>query len=247
LIFYKKIKDPGVTTLKLKKVKMANMQTRLESFISDNNLDESISDSLIDLVNGCFTDYVEHMSKDWLNLPKPIKQPKITKGEKLDSCSDAESLDDLRGTKCTTTLLNEYCRTHSIRVGGTKKEIAERVWRHLQGEQSDSDLSPKGKSKKTPAKKELHACFACNAKGQPCGIAATEQFNGEWFCFRHQDDSGEIIAKKKNTREPEKVTKPREPKEPKEFEYEPEEVVKVVKKVSKRPVSKKTLELEEEE
>ena len=72
----------------------------------------------------------------------------------------------------------------------------DRVWRHLQGESADNDASPRSKAKKIPAKKEPHACFACNAKGAPCGIAATEQFSEEWFCFRHIDEAQDIINKK---------------------------------------------------
>jgi hypothetical protein len=158
---------------------MANMQNRINQFIESNNLDESATDSLVDLVNGCFKDYIEHMASDWLTVP--IIKPKL---KKLAQCSDAETIDELKGTKCTTNLLSEYCRTNSIRVGGTKKDMAERVWRHLQGESSDSDNSPKSKPRKTPVK-EPHACSSCNAKGAPCGIAATEQVDGKWLCFRH--------------------------------------------------------------
>jgi hypothetical protein len=178
---------------------MANMQIRINEFIASHELDESITDSLIDLINGCFSDYVAHMSKEWLtaNVPaKTTKKAAASKTEKLETAADAESLEQLKSNACTSVILNDYCREHGLRIGGTKKEIAERVWRHLQGEQNDEDTSPRSKPKKVPAKKEQHQCFACNAKGQPCGNAGTEQHSGEWFCFRHIDSAEEIIEKK---------------------------------------------------
>ena len=178
---------------------MANMQIRINEFIATNNLDESVTDSLIELVNGCFSDYVSHMSKEWLTADvsaKPAKKVAAGKGQKLLTASDAESLEQLKSTACTSVTLNDYCRENGLRIGGTKKEIAERVWRHLQGEQNDDDVSPRSKPKKVPAKKEKHQCFACNAKGQPCGISADNEFEGEWFCYKHIDNAEDIIEKR---------------------------------------------------
>ena len=184
---------------------MSNMQTYINEFISTNGLDESVTNSVIDLVNKCFSDYVSHMSAEWLNAEIPAKKTKKTttpaaKVEKLENAADADSLDQLKGPSCTSVVLNDYCRSNELRIGGTKKEIAERVWRHLQGETSENDISPRSKPKKVvPSKKEQHQCFACNVKGQPCGIGATEEHNGNWFCFRHIDSADEIIEKKTPT------------------------------------------------
>jgi hypothetical protein len=179
---------------------MANMQTYINAFVADHELDENITDDLIDLVKKCFTDYISHMSNEWLTAEVPskktIKNKTVKSSDKLENAADAESLEQLKGTTCTSVVLNNYCRDNGVRIGGTKKEIAERVWRHLQGEQLDDDTSPRSKPKKVVAKKEQHACFACNAKGQPCGIAATDQHEGEWFCFRHIDNASEILEAK---------------------------------------------------
>jgi hypothetical protein len=189
---------------------MAKMEDRIDAFISENGLDENIKDALIEVVNGCFSDYVSHMAKEWIATPVPAtkatKKSPAGKAEKLDTAADAESFEQLKSTACTSVMLNDYCREHGLRIGGTKKEIAERVWRHLQGETLDDDISPRSKPKKVPVKKEQHKCFACNSKGQPCGNAGTEEFSGEWFCFRHIDNAEEIIEKKNAPPSPPKAS-----------------------------------------
>ena len=178
------------------------MQIEIDQFIADNNLDASVSDSLIELVNKCFTKYVTQMSSEWLQAEAPVPAKKGTakkgtsKAEKLESVDEAESLEQLVSTACTTTILNDYCRENGLRIGGNKKEIAARVWRHKTDETLDDDISPRSKPKKVVAKKEVHQCFACNAKGQPCGLAADNLHESEWFCFRHIDTADEIIEAK---------------------------------------------------
>ena len=175
------------------------MQTRINEFIATNSLDESVSESLIELVNGCFSDYVSHMSKEWVkdSVPtKPSKKAAATKSEKLESVADAESMEQLKSASCTSAMLNDYCRENKLRIGGSKNDVASRVWRHLHDEQTDDDVSPRSKPKKVVAKKEKHQCFSCNAKGQPCGIAADNEFEGEWFCYRHIDNAEDIIDKR---------------------------------------------------
>ena len=179
------------------------MQIDIDQFIAAHELDASAKEELIDLVNKCFTKYVTHMSSDWLQAEVPILAKKGTakkgtsKAEKLESVDDAESLEQLISTACTTALLSEYCRENGLRIGGNKKDAAGRVWRHKTGETTDDDISPRSKPKKVVAKKEVHQCFACNAKGQPCGLAADNQHDSEWFCFRHIDTADEIIEAKK--------------------------------------------------
>ena len=179
------------------------MQIDIDQFIAAHELDASAKEELIDLVNKCFTKYVTHMSSDWLQAEVHVPSKKGTakkgalKTEKLESIDDAESLEQLISTACTTALLSEYCRENGLRIGGNKKDAAGRVWRHKTGETTDDDISPRSKPKKVVAKKEVHQCFACNAKGQPCGLAADNQHDSEWFCFRHIDTADEIIEAKK--------------------------------------------------
>ena len=211
------------------------MQNDIENFAAKYKLNDSSKEELIDLVNVCFTTYVKHMSAVWLNVDAPVqvkKEKAVVKTEKLENASDAESLEQLVSTTCTTTILNDYCRKNGLRIGGKKSEIASRVWRHIQGEAEDDDISPRSKPKKVPAKKESHQCFACNAKGQPCGLAADNEHEGEWFCFRHIDSADEIIEKKNISVAPSKAAKASP------------------KKVSKKPsasLKKKTTEHELEE
>jgi len=184
---------------------MAAMESLIMTFIKNHDLDEEVTDSLIELVNGCFAVYVKHMSNEWIRTePAAVggdKKSKKSSKSKLENPADAESLEEL--STCTSVVLNDYCRTHDLRVGGVKNDLVERVWRHLQGESSDKDTSPRSKPKKADTKKELHACFACNAKGKPCGIGATKQFEDKWFCAHHIDNAEEIIEKMSAKKEPE--------------------------------------------
>ena len=181
---------------------MASMQIDIDQFIAIHELDDSAKEELIDLVNHCFTKYVTHMSAVWLQaeasapVKKTITKKGTAKADKIESIDDAESLEQLVSTACTTTILSDYCRENGLRIGGNKKDAAARVWRHKTGETLDDDISPRSKPKKVVAKKEVHQCFACNAKGQPCGLAADNQHDSEWFCFRHIDTADEIIEAK---------------------------------------------------
>jgi len=203
---------------------MATTVNRIDAFITENGLDENIKDALIELVNGCFSDYVGHMSKEWLAAAVSNKSTSVskTKKDKLEDPTAAETIEDLRN--CTTIVLNEYCKNNGLKVGGNKKEIMNRVWRHLQGDSSDDDISSRSKPKTPKTPKEKHSCFACNAKGKPCGISATEEYNGVWFCFNHIDSAEELVAAKK----------PVEYEQESESEDEPEEPVPEKKKKSKK-------------
>ena len=183
------------------------MEDRIDSFIAENGLDENAKDAVIELVNGCFTDYISHMAAEWLKNPvdNKSKSSKNTKSKKakLEDPSVAETIDDLMN--CTTAILTEYCKNNNLKVGGTKTELSGRVWRHIQGESSDDDTKNTKKSKdskdstKSKSKKEVHSCFACNSKGAPCGLSATEEYSGHWFCFHHIDNAEELIAAKKSS------------------------------------------------
>ena len=201
---------------------MANMEDRIDSFIAENGLDENAKDAVIELVNGCFTDYISHMAVEWLKNPVDNKSKKsITKSKKakLEDPTEAQSIDDLMN--CTTAILTEYCKNNNLKVGGTKTDLSGRVWRHIQGESSDEDTKNTKKSSKdsknSKSKKEVHSCFACNSKGAPCGLSATEEYSGVWFCFHHIDNAEELIATKKSSEsDSESITKtPKTPKTPK--------------------------------
>lgn len=185
------------------------MQTYIQEFCTENDLDDSKQQELIDMVNKCFTCYITHMSEEWLTAaPKKASSSGTTgtkkeKVEKIESAADAVSLEQLNSPACTAKILSDYCREHKLRIGGKKEDQAARVWRHLSGTPDEDDTSPKGKGKKgsvsvAAAKKEKHNCFACNSKGQPCGLDGSEQFDDEWFCFRHIEKAAEIIASKKD-------------------------------------------------
>jgi len=166
---------------------MASIDSRIVAFINENNLDEGIKDSLTDLVQNCFVDYAKHISNDLITVVVSNKSSSSskTKKDKLENPMDAKSIDDLR--KCTSEILNEFCKDNKLKIGGNKKDIMERVWRHIQGKSSDDDLGRAAKPKKEKMKKEIHACSGCKADGTPCKTSGTEEKNGKWFCFRHFD------------------------------------------------------------
>jgi len=127
----------------------------------------------------------------------------VTKSDKIEDPSECKELNDLRN--CTSATLDEFCKKNGIRVGGTKKEKMDRVWRYLQGNNSEEDMSPRGKAKKEKKVNEKHSCYGCTSKGTPCAAAATVEVDGHWFCWRHEEAAAEIIANK----EPKEVKKPK--------------------------------------
>ena len=200
---------------------MATYDNVINYFITENNLDEEIKDSLINLVNDCMGGYIKNMSKEWLvsSVNTTTTKKSVTKVEKLEDPSQAESIDDL--DRCTSVLLNAFCKEKGLRVGGNKKEIKERVWRFIQGSSSEEDISPRSKPKKETVKKSSvkHDCSSCNAKGAPCKVSGTEELDGNWYCFRH------ITVAKKNKSD-------QESEEESESESEPEDEKPFIKKPS---------------
>jgi hypothetical protein len=159
---------------------MASIMNRIEKFIADHELDSDISEDLEKLVKRCIGDLYEHVK----DVPVQVTAVK-EKSEKLDNPSGAQQRDDLRN--CTKEVLNAFCKENGLRVGGTKKEVMDRVWRHLQDESSDEDISPrsekKKKEKKVPEKIE---CCGTTAKGTPCNVPAeNEKIGGKCYCWRH--------------------------------------------------------------
>jgi len=173
---------------------MSSVDTRIAKFIADNNLDESITDKLFELVHDCFGDLAVLVAKQVKSTSTAEKtKAKVSKDDKLENPLDAESQDDL--SRCTTVTLNNFCKEKGLKVSaGTKKDIVLRVWRFIQGEDVPEDKSPRSKPKKVVAKTEKHQCCGSNSKGVACGTSATEQCDGKWFCWRHITDANEIIA-----------------------------------------------------
>ena len=157
---------------------MSSINARIEKFIADHELDVSTED-LEKLVKGCIRDLYEHV-KD-VPVPTAVKE----KTEKLENPSLAQTRDDLRNS--TKEVLNAFCKENGLRVGGTKKEVMDRVWRFTQEESSEEDISPrsekKKKEKKVPEKLE---CCGKTAKGTPCAVPAEEEkIGGKCYCWRH--------------------------------------------------------------
>jgi hypothetical protein len=199
---------------------MANMEILINEFIAAHELDESAKDAVIDLVNSCFTAYVTHMSAQWITSAAPVtkkaaaaaatKKPKVEKCEDPTECETEAELNE----RCTTAVLDDYCRTHKLRIGGEggKASRVARVWRHIQGASDEDDYSPRSKPKKAPVKKEPHKCSCKTIKGAPCGCAATNERQGHWFCHKHIDQADDFFASLEAEEEPEPVTPKPSPK-----------------------------------
>ena len=156
---------------------MSSITARLEKFIADHELDLEVAD-LDSLVKRCISDLYESVKDTPVNVPKE-------KQEKLEEPSKARSRDDLRN--CTKEVLNSFCKENGLRVGGTKTEVMDRVWRFTQDESSDDDISPRSEKKKKEKKVvEKHECCGKTAKGGECQvIAEDEKIGGKYYCWRH--------------------------------------------------------------
>lgn len=171
---------------------MSSINDRIDAFIAKFDLKDTqeFRDGLGNFVAGCWEDHF----KLCLNETIPEKASKVTKSDKIEDPSECKELNDLRN--CTSATLDEFCKKNGIRVGGTKKEKMDRVWRYLQGSNSEEDMSPRGKAKKEKKVNEKHSCYGCTSKGTPCAAAATVEVDGHWFCWRHEEAAAEIIANK---------------------------------------------------
>ena len=158
---------------------MDSVQTRIQKFVTDNELSSEMVDDIAALFKKCMGDVFNHV----VDLPVvETTKVKAPKAEKLESPSIAKNRDDLRN--CTKEVLNVYCKDNGLRVGGSKKEVMDRVWRHMDGESSEDDISPRNKTK-TKKVVEKHECSCKNVKGTMCAVTAEEEVNGKWYCSRH--------------------------------------------------------------
>jgi len=209
---------------------MASMDSRINEFLQTHEIDESVKDSLVDLINNCFANYVSHMSAEWISssVAKKVSTKSVKKADKTEDPTECESEDELN-LRCTTVILDNYCRTHKLRIGGEGGKAARvgRVWRHMQGVSDENDFSPRNKPKATPAKKESHKCVCLTAKKLPCGSAATNLKEGHWFCYKHIDGADEWLSEKCE-----------------EIESSPKPVAKPVSKKPSASIKKKIVEQE---
>lgn len=167
---------------------------RITAFIAKFDLTDTdeLRDDIMEFVTGCWGDHFKFIAKEPIPENNKPKGSKIAKADKIEDPSECKERDDLRN--CTAGTLNEYCKKHSLRIGGNKKEVMDRVWRFLQGVNSDDDMSPRNKPKKEKKNSEKHDCCGCTSKGTPCAVQATVQVDDHWFCWRHEETAKEIIA-----------------------------------------------------
>ena len=170
---------------------MSSITARLEKFIADHELDLEVSD-LDTLIKKCIGDLYENVKDVAVNATKE-------KQEKLEEPAKAQERDDLRN--CTKEVLNSFCKENGLRVGGTKKEVMDRVWRFIQEESSDDDISPRSEKKKKEKKVvEKIECCGKTAKGTVCNVPAeNEPIGGKCYCWRHAKSA--LADLKKNTAE----------------------------------------------
>jgi hypothetical protein len=126
-------------------------------------------------------EYIKDMNKE---IVAKTKTPKAVKSDRIDDPSVAESKSDL--IKCTTAVLSSYCKDHSLKVAGEKKDLIDRVWRHIQDKSSDDDLKTR---KARKVKSEKHKCCGKNIDGKPCRAWASHHVDDKWLCWRHTESS----------------------------------------------------------
>ena len=229
---------------------MSTILDRTNEFIAKFNLQDTneFRESLSDFVTGCWGDHFKIVHGE--PIPDDKKSStKVSKADKIEDPTECKERDDLRN--CTAGVLNEFSKKNGLRVGGNKKEIMDRVWRFLQGNNSDEDISPRNnKTKKEKKINEKHDCYGCTSKGTPCAVAATVEVDGCWFCWRHEESAKDIIANKGSSSSVavvEKTVEKKKPVEKKPVEKKPVEKKPVEKKKSiKKPVPVES-ESEEEE
>ena len=167
---------------------MSSIESRIDEFIAFHEIDHDMKDDISELITGCMSDLFKQVFSQ--PVPETTKAKKVLKAEKVEDPATCEALEDLRN--CTTGILNQFCKGHNLKVGGNKKELMDRVWRHIQGESSDEDHGRKPKAVKIVPEK--HACYGTNAAGAPCGLSGSEEINGHHFCFRHIADAQKFLV-----------------------------------------------------
>ena len=181
---------------------MATLDEIINDFITEHDIDTpNFNVELMNLVNKVFEAFIKINlgTKIPENEPKTAKTQKVLKADKIEDPSTAENRDQLNN--CTTGILNEFCKSNNLKVGGNKTQIMDRVWRFMQGTTSDDDMSSRNKPKKEKKKTETHKCSGCNAKGAQCAVAGNEQYGEYYFCWRHIVDAAKFIENKQSDTE----------------------------------------------
>jgi len=203
------------------------MESRIKNFIKEKELDEDLAQDFIDLYKNLFGDLFKHLINEEIpSVSKKSSKSSASSDKKKLELSDLTegdvTLDELKGTGCKSAILDDYIKKYELRASGTKSEKAERVYRHIAQESLPDDYSPKTKAKAPKVKKEVHSCCGRTSKGIACSTAATEDYQGHWFCWRHIDSKDEIIAtlNKASSSSPETKKKKKVVKEESESESE---------------------------
>jgi hypothetical protein len=177
---------------------MSSLSKVVAEFIDEHEIDkENFDVDLMNLVNKVFEIFIKINMNTVIpeNEPK-AKTQKVLKADKIEDPASVQTRAELNN--CTTGILNQFCKENSLKVGGNKTEIMDRVWRFIQGTGSDEDLSSRNKPKTPKKKSEIHECSGFNAKGTPCGVSGNEPFDGHWFCWRHHADAARFIEAKQS-------------------------------------------------
>jgi len=175
---------------------MSTITERINTFIAKYKLPDTdeFREQLGEFVSDCWKDHFKIVMGEPIPEEKKVVNTKVSKENKIDDPTECKNRDELRN--CTSGTLNEFCKKQGLRIGGNKTEIMDRVWRYLQGNNSEEDISPRNKPKKEKKINEKHDCYGCTSKGTPCAVAATVEVDGCWFCWRHEENAQEIIASK---------------------------------------------------
>jgi len=176
-------------------VATATMESRIKNFLKKKDLDEDLCEDFINLTKDLFGDLFKHLAGEQIPSAskKSSSESKKKKLEIDDLVEGDVSIEELKGTACTSAVLDDYIKKNGLRASGTKAEKAERVYRHISEESLPDDMSPKNKTKEPKAKKVHHDCCGRTSKGIACSTSATEEYEGHWFCWRHIDTKDEII------------------------------------------------------
>ena len=173
-------------------VATTTMESRIKKFLKEKELDEDLCEDFVNLTKDLFGDLFKHLVGE--KIPSVSKKSSEKKAKlEIDDLVEGIELSDLKGTSCTSAVLDDYIKKNGLRASGTKAEKAERVYRHISEESLPDDLSPKNKPKEPKAKKVYHDCCGRTSKGTACATAATEEYQGHWFCWRHIDTKDEFI------------------------------------------------------
>ena len=215
----------------MSRIVATTMESRIKKFLKEKDLDEELADDFINLTKDLFGDLFKHLVGE--EIPSASKKTSSEKKVKLEISDLVEGveLSDLKGTGCTSAVLDDYIKKNGLKTGGTKVEKAEKVFRHIEGNPLPEDLSPKTKAKEPKAKKEHHVCCGKTGKGTSCGTAATEEYEGHWFCWRHIDNKDEIIGLLSSSSKKKAAKKVVESDDDEEMEPEPKPKKKAAKKV----------------